>query len=604
MDRFTRVAALLGVAALLLGACTSDDVVFPDERDTVGIDADPGDCIVVDMAVSSEKIDLMRDLAQEFNGTDRAQVDGECVFVRVQSKASGGAAQLLSGTWDENIEGPRPVVWSPASAAWGAVVNQRLSEAGEAPIVGDSRPFMQTPLVIAMPQPMAEALGHPEEPIGWSDILELARSEEGWAAYGHPEWGPFRLGKTNPNFSTSGLSALVAQNYAAAGKTRDLTIEDLDRAEVQAYARDVESAVVHYGDTTLTFLNNWYRNDARGTALTYASAAAVEEVSIIQYNRGNPDGVLQPGEVPEPPRDPLVAVYPEEGTLFSDNPYIILDADWVSDEERAGAELFEVFVQEPDNQRRVLDFGFRPGNIEVPIEEPITLANGVDPSQPQTTLAVPPPDVLVEMIDRWEDQRKAARVLLVMDVSGSMSDPVGDGRDTKLDLAKEAAITALDQFAPQDAVGLRIFSSDIGPAEHPEYVDVVPIEPIGQSAEALRTRIRSLVPTSGTPLYTVTQASYEQMVADYDPAAINAVVLLTDGRNEDFNDDLSGLLNALEIGSEGRQSQPVRVFTIAYGGDADLNTLERIAEATNARAYDASDPATINKVFTSVISNF
>jgi Ca-activated chloride channel homolog len=46
------------------------------------------------------------------------------------------------------------------------------------------------------------------------------------------------------------------------------------------------------------------------------------------------------------------------------------------------------------------------------------------------------------------------------------------------------------------------------------------------------------------------------------------------------------------------------VFTIAYGGDADLSVLERIAEATNAAAYDASDPATINKVFTSVISNF
>jgi Ca-activated chloride channel homolog len=594
----------VAAAALALAACTGtgDDVVFPDQTD--GVPVDPGDCVVVDMSVSSEKIDLMRDLAQEFNASGEAVVNDKCIFVRVQSKASGGAAQLLSSVWDEAIEGPRPVIWSPASAAWGAIVNQRLGERGEPPIVGEARPFMQTPLVIAMPKPMADALGYPDTPIGWADILDLARSEEGWAAYGHPEWGPFRLGKTNPNFSTSGLSALIAQNYAAVGKTEGLTLEDLARADVQEFARGIEAAVVHYGDTTLTFGNNWYRNDARGTALTYASAVALEEVSLIQYNRGNPDAVLQPGEVPTPPRDPLVAIYPEEGTLFSDNPLIILDADWVDEDQTAAALLFEEFVQRPENQVRVLEFGFRPGNIEVPIGDPIVAELGVDPNQPQTTLAVPDPAVMVRMLDLWEEQRKPARVLLVMDVSGSMGDPAGEGRETKLDLAKEAAITALDQFAPQDSVGLRIFSSDLGPPEHPEFVDLVPIEPIGQSAEALRTRIRALIPTNGTPLYTVTQASYDQMVADFDPAAINAVVLLTDGRNEDINDDLAGLLSSLQTGSEGQTSRPVRVFTIAYGGDADLSVLERIAQATNAAAYDASDPATINKVFTSVISNF
>ena len=55
---------------------------------------------------------------------------------------------------------------------------------------------------------------------------------------------------------------------------------------------------MHYGDTTLTFLNNWYGADQRGTSLTYASAVAVEEKSVIDYNRGNPDGVLEAGEEP------------------------------------------------------------------------------------------------------------------------------------------------------------------------------------------------------------------------------------------------------------------------------------------------------------------
>ena len=65
---------------------------------------------------------------------------------------------------------------------------------------------MLTPLVIAMPKPMAEALGWPDTPIGFADILALANDPQGWAKFGHPEWGPFKLGKTSPNFSTSGLN--------------------------------------------------------------------------------------------------------------------------------------------------------------------------------------------------------------------------------------------------------------------------------------------------------------------------------------------------------------------------------------------------------------
>jgi Ca-activated chloride channel family protein len=99
------------------------------------------------------------------------------------------------------------------------------------------------------------------------------------------------------------------------------------------------------------------------------------------------------------------------------------------------------------------------------------------------------------------------------------------------------------------------------------------------------------------------------MVEGYDPTLINAVVLLTDGVNDDGqtaddDDQLDELLATLERGTEGESAKPIRVFTIAYGKQADFSTLERIAEATNAASYDASDPATISKVFTAVVSNF
>ncbi len=607
-----RIIALLLLGALAAAACSSDDSGESASDDTTIADilGDPGDCLVVDMAVSPEKIDLLTDLARTFNSSG-VEVDGECVFVRPQSTSSGLGAALLTEDWTDDAAGPQPVVWSPASSAWGAIVDQRRTEAGDEPIAGEGTPFMLTPLVIAMPEPMAEALGYPDEPIGFADIFQLSTSGEGWAAFGHPEWGPFRLGKTNPNFSTSGLSALIAQSYAATGKTEGLTTEDLAQQEVIDFATGVESAVVHYGDTTLTFLNNLYRADQRGNALSYASAVAVEEKSVIDYNRGNPDGVLQPGEEPRPPRVPLVAIYPEEGTLYSDNPFFVLDAEWVSEAEREAAGLFGEFVQEADNQERVLEYGFRPGNPEVAIGAPVTADNGVDPDQPQTLLEVPEPPVMIELLDRWDEQRKPARVQLVIDVSGSMGDAAGDSpTPTKLDLAIEAATNALDLFADRDVVSLRVFSTEIGPNGTDEVVDLVDAGPMTpEHRRDLADAIQGLFPTNGTPLYTATQDAYEDAVSTYDPASINAVVLLSDGVNDDGeqgDDDaqLDALLETLSEGSEGQRAEPVRVFPISYGADADLATLREIAEASNAALYTATDPATIDRVLAAVISNF
>ncbi len=605
-----RLLAVLLTSLLVMAACGTDEGGDNPLGDSSqgNLDADPGDCIVVDMAVSSEKIELLTDLAGEFNNTG-AEVNGECVFVRVQKKASGGAEQLLEKGWDESIEGPRPVVWSPASSAWAAVLNQRLSEQGEPSMANEVTPFMLTPVVIAMPEPMAEALGYPDTPIGFTDILELARSEQGWAEFGHPEWGQFRLGKTNPNFSTTGLNTLFAQTYAATGKTTGLSLEDLARPEVVDFGTGVESAVVHYGDTTLTFLNNWYEADQRGNPFAYVSAVAIEEKSMIDYNTGNPDGIVDQGEEPRPPRIPLVAIYPKEGTLFSDNPFIILDAEWVNEDQKAGARLFQDFVQQPENQERVLEFGFRPGNSEVAVGAPIVAANGVDPAQPATLLDVPSPEVAVEILDLWEDQRKTARVDLVIDVSGSMGDAaVPGGSETKLDLAKRAAIEALDQFGENDEVGLRVFTTDLD-AEGAEFIDLVQVERVGDVREALKREIGQLVPLNGTPLYSVTQASFDDALATFDPTRINAVVLLTDGKNEDgdSSDDrrqLDELLTSLRANSESETGSPVRVFAIGYGAGADFAVLGDIASASNGAVYDASDPASISKVFAEVISNF
>ena len=138
--------------------------------------ADTGDCIVVDMAVSSEKIALLDDLADEFNESDRAEVGGRCVFVRPRSVASGLAATLIPEGWpNPEANGEPPVIWSPAASAWAGIVNDRAG----AELAPAGTPFMLTPLVIAMPQPMAEALGWPNDPIGFADLAPLANDPAG-----------------------------------------------------------------------------------------------------------------------------------------------------------------------------------------------------------------------------------------------------------------------------------------------------------------------------------------------------------------------------------------------------------------------------------------
>ncbi|MFH1330445.1 MAG: extracellular solute-binding protein [Actinomycetota bacterium] len=602
MDR-RQLNGLVGVAAVVvvglliwaIAAATGGGDDAADGAATTGV---PEGCVEVPAAVSSEKVTLLTDLAEAFNATS-PEVGGQCVRLTIYRVASGLAASQLAEGWDEATTGaPAPVLWSPASSAWGAVVNHRLSLTGKAAIANDFERIMITPLVLGMPRPMAEALGWPEAEIGWADVLALSQDPEGWGAYGHPEWGEFKLGKTNPNFSTSGLSATAAIYYAATGKTSGLTLDDVGSTRVAEFVRGVEAATVHYGDTTLTFLDNMLREDLAGRPLSYVSAVAVEEVSIIAYNRGDPNDTGM--ENPIPPHVPLVAVYPEEGTLFSDNPAYVLAASWVSEVQRQAALEFRTFVIDvPENQARALEFGFRPGNPAVAIGEPISTANGLNPSQPKTELELPQPAVLAALVDSWESYRKTARVIIVFDVSGSMGDLGGEGY-TKLDLAKQAVLASLDEFKPEDEVGLWIFSTELDGAL--DYLELLPPMPLSQGRAQIEGFVQSLIPQNGTGLYDTTRAAVQAVRDAYDTTKINAVLLLTDGMCDDYEPgcELPPLLDFL--GSTERDV--VRVFAVAYGADADVDTLQAITDASQARLYKATNPLTIEAVFQQVVSNF
>ena len=154
--RRARPVLVLVALALVAPACTFTS----KQASQPGTQSVPKGCTGVDVATSPEKFDLLTDLARRFNAAKEAREGQGCAFVRVQKVSSGTAMQQLADGWtDPTSMGPQPAVWSPAASSWAAILNEKLRQKGQAAMAPAAKPFMLTPLVIAMPRPMAEALG-------------------------------------------------------------------------------------------------------------------------------------------------------------------------------------------------------------------------------------------------------------------------------------------------------------------------------------------------------------------------------------------------------------------------------------------------------------
>jgi Ca-activated chloride channel family protein len=522
----------------------------------------PKGAVKVTFAYSPEKEPLLKPLVAAFNRSG-ATVGGKPVFVDAQNVASGDAeARIAAGRY-------KPVAWTPSSSLWGRLLNFEADRA----LAPDTNPsIVRTPLVIAMWEPMAQALGYPRKQIGFADILKLARSNQGWAAYGRPEFGRFKLVHTNPDYSTSGLSSVVAEYYAATGKQEGLQPGDIT-GKARATVRAIERSIVHYGDTTL-FISDQMRKDGPG----YASAVAMEEATLVAFNQNR-------GSQPK-----LVAIYPAEGTFYSDNPFILLDGDWVTPAQKEGAQAFQRFLAGKITTDVASKAGFRPADLKAAPVAPLDAAHGVDPKQPARVLGLPEPRVLAQIKKAWRGDRKPANVLLVLDTSGSMSE---EGR---LDNAKRGLDAFLAQIQPQDRVGLTIFSDRIQP--------LIPIGPFDKNQTDLQSTVNRLIAGGGTAVYDATADAFRTVsnLAGHNDR-INAVVVLTDGEDTDSSRTADEV--ASELAAQGDRETRVRVFTIAYsaGAAGAADALAKIADASGGKAY-TGNVGDIESVYRSISSFF
>jgi Ca-activated chloride channel family protein len=302
----------------------------------------------------------------------------------------------------------------------------------------------------------------------------------------------------------------------------------------------------------------------------------MEEVTMLDFNQTRPAGV-----------DKLVALYPAEGTFYSDDPYLVLNAPWVSAGQKRAAAVFGAWLEKKLTPQLAAKYGFRPGDPNLKPVAPITKANGANPALPTRLLALPEPRVLAKIKAAWHADRKPANVMLVVDTSGSMYE------EGKLAQAKRGLQVFLKQLSPRDRVGLTWFNDSIHKA--------VQIAPFSTNRNLLVRAVDALAADGNTAVYDATSEGVRAVAALSDNSRINAVVVLTDGQDTASHDNLADVISSLRSG--GDETHKVRVFTIAYGASADERALAQIAEAGGGKAY-VGDPKSIEKVYIGISSFF
>ncbi|HLU44981.1 MAG TPA: substrate-binding domain-containing protein [Natronosporangium sp.] len=502
----------------------------------------------------------MAAVASDWVAQEPATSDGSCAQVMVESRDSAEVAAALA---DRSGEGERPHVWVPEASVWA----QQVAVLGAAAaVLPDSGPSVaRSPVVVAMPQPVAEALGwpaHHRADEDWDSLLTKIRKD--WQDHRDPEWGRFRFGMADPARDTAGLLAVTAMAAADSDGVAQLgRMLDHDRYHLTT-------------GQLLDGLREQDRNDPEAVA-AHVSAFPALERHVLEYNRDNP-------------QVPLVAVYPRTG-WEADYPYLILTGDWVEPTIREVAEAFLTHLHSPAGQQRLQQAGLRDHQQRATpdLVDGYGLVAEVAPSE-----TVSEAEPVARAVDQWTAVTRPSHVLVVVDASASMNQPLPDGR-TRWEAAHEAVQELASLFNDTDQAGLWAFAAD----EHADYRPLVPLgqlddplEDLQERREHLRQAMTEMTPaehdTDHVGLHTTLQAAFDTVVGNFDPQASNLVLVITDGAGPD-SQSVEELVDYLQAVTPPEQR--IRLMTVSVGDAVDQESLRRISQATGGRAYRSPDGA-------------
>ncbi|MFG3700060.1 VWA domain-containing protein [Micromonospora sp. NPDC047620] len=511
---------------------------------------------------------------------DGAAVGGTCIAVKVSAAdpvdvAATVAAKhgvTLAGVGQASGTAVSPDVWVPDSSTW----LLRLKTGGATAFdPGNGASIARSPVVVAMPVPIASRLGWPQKKFSWTQLLQQVQSDK-----------PLRTGIVEPTRDAAGLSGLLSLT-AAASATGGADAEKDKVAALRALATD-RSAL------RPDLLARFPTAPDATTIASSLGAAALSEEDVIQYNSKKPPV-------------PLAALYLEPAPAPLDYPYAVLPG--IEPAKASAARVLYEVLTTADFRDRLAAQALRApdGNWGAGFDAPQgapSPAGGV--SAPPATGGTAAtggldPQNMDRALSSWSIATQSGRMLAVIDVSGSMKEKVANaGNATRQQVTVEAARRGLNLFDDSWSIGLWTFSTElVGSRDHQE---LVAIGPLSRQRGKLEQALGSIRSSSGsTGLYDTMLAAYQKVQDNWEPGRVNSIVLFTDGKNED-SDGITQQQLLAELNKIKDPERPVQVVIIGIGGDVSKAELKSITDVTGGGAFVTEDPTKIGEIFLQAVA--
>ncbi|MGI5199649.1 substrate-binding and VWA domain-containing protein [Streptomyces sp. CA-288835] len=494
--------------------------------------------------------------------------DGHCMDIEVTAQET---YEIVDALRSKDTSGTDFEIWVPDSSLW---VDQITADT-KATLVTQSGFVASSPVGIAMVPSAAKTLGWPEKTYTWTELTGAALQDDS-----------LRLGAGDPARSATGLLALTRLT-SAAGQTTD------GGTQAAALAQALSQRTAESDSQLLETLPRDLSGTEQGNPKRN-QALILSEQAAFAYNTEADGG------------DDLQLFYPEDGSPHLDYPFTLVDETRLTTDESRAALRFMTLLGEPEGRRILEKHGFRTDDDETP-DALVTRAGGRAP-QPYAETAAQPASAreVQEALGMWTITVQSARLTTVVDASASMANPVPGTDRSRMDVTKASLLQALATFSPEDEIGLWEFSTKLDGER--DYRVLVPTERLGDRAGdgTQRARLSAAfsdlepVPDGSTGLYDTTLAAYKEAIASYGKGKFNALVILTDGVNED-----PGSISRSELISELQRltdpERPVPLIAIAVGPDADKDEADQIAKATGGSGHLVTDPSEIHSVILKAI---
>ncbi|MEU1533560.1 substrate-binding and VWA domain-containing protein [Streptomyces fagopyri] len=514
----------------------------------------------ITVAASPDVAPALKEVADQAREHDITS-DGHCIDVTVTARESYQVAASLGSGRSADVQ-----AWVPDSDVWvdGVAARSRAIQVTKAGNVASS------PVGVAMVPSAARSLGWPAKTYTWSELADASMRDD-----------RLRLGAADPAHSATGLLALTRLGGATDG-TRSAGIRAAALAKtLSPRTSDSDHEVL---DTLPRDSSGAEQTDPKRNQALFLS-----EQSAFVHNSSSDRGLG------------LELFYPKDGSPRLDYPFTLVDRPRLSTDESRAALRFMTLSGESAGQRVLQRSGFRTDDDEVS-GALVAKAGGRAPQPFDRSATEPLPEKAVEeTLGTWTITVQSARITAVVDASASMAQPVPGTDRTRMDVTKAALLQALATFTTEDEIGLWKFSTRLDGDR--DYRVLVPTQRLGdrEGGNAQRARLAAAfnalkpVPNGATGLYDTTLAAYKAATSGYAKGRFNALVLLTDGVNED-----PGSISRADLVSRLRQladpQHPVPLIAIAVGPDADKAEVEEIAKATGGSGQEVSDPSQIHSV--------